>query len=81
MPGPRAHRVRVRALVLIDCLSLRLQPRATLATKDTQGIVPLHGMIPGPEGIIETGANGRLYCPLINVALCVTLAFALPPAL
>ena len=26
------------------------------------------GMIPGPDGMIETGASGRLYCPLINVA-------------
>jgi hypothetical protein len=26
-------------------------------------------MIPGPEGVIETGeSGGRLYCPLINVA-------------
>jgi hypothetical protein len=26
-------------------------------------------VIPGPEGVIETGENGgRLFCPLINVA-------------
>ena len=38
-----------------------------MSTKGTQGHL-LHGMIEGPEGLIETGANGRLFCPLINVA-------------
>ena len=51
----------------VDWQEAHAQPRCVMSTKGTQGHL-LHGMIEGPEGLIETGANGRLFCPLINVA-------------